>query len=155
MTTRQRGDAAEAAVLATCSAAELAVWLPWSQSGPCDLIVDSRTGALVRVQVKHGRVRDSCVVANCRTTDHGSGRRSCAGLVDLLAIHVPVLGDQLVVPIEIARAFEMRLRLAPTRNNQRRGVHYASDHRLQDWASWFARADLAATTQFPMSATAA
>ncbi len=144
MNTRQLGDAAEAAVLSALTDAGLAVWLPWSQFGPCDLMVETPRGAIVRVQVKSGRLRDGCVVSNCRSTDHGSGRQSYVGLVDVLAIHVPALRQQFVLPITEAQGFEVRLRREPTRNNQSLRVRYADDYRLEEWAQALRRAGEAA-----------
>lgn len=135
MNTRQRGDAAEAAVLSALTAAGLAVWLPWSQFGACDLMVETPGGQLVRVQVKCGRLRGRCVLANCRSTDHGAGRQSYVGLVDVLAIHVPELRAQFVVPVDEAQGFEVRLRLEATRNGQARRVRYAQDYSLEAWAA--------------------
>jgi len=134
MDPRTRGDAAEAVVLAALAEAGLAVWLPWSRSGPCDLLVESPAGRVVRVQVKCGRYRDGCVLSNSRSTDHGSGRRSYLGVVDVIAVHVPELRKQFVVPVELVQGFEVRLRVDPTRNGQVRRVRHARDHRLEDWA---------------------
>jgi len=133
--TRARGDEAEAAVLHAFTRHGLRVWLPWSRFGACDLLVEGAHGAFVRVQVKSGRVRDRCVIANTRSTDHGSGRLSYLGHVDVLAIHVAELNEQFVVPISEACGFDIRLRLSPTRNNQRARVRFARDYLLAEWAS--------------------
>lgn len=137
MTTRQRGDAAEAAILAGLTRAGLAVWTPWSSFGPCDLMVESPVGRVLRVQVKHGRVRDGCVIAKSRGTDHGRGRQTYIGVVDVLAIHAAELNTSYVVPVDLAPGFEIRLRLTPTRNGQRKRVIHAGDHLLEDWAARF------------------
>lgn len=113
MTTHQRGAAAEAAVLAGFTKAGLGVWTPWSQFGPRNLMVESPAGLTFRVQVKHERVRESRVIAECRGTDHGSDW-----------------------------AFEIRLRLEPARNGQRRRVNFASDFKLEDWAARFGAGEI-------------
>jgi len=146
MDTRSRGDIAEAAVLHALTRGGLAVWTPWSRFGACDLMVENNVGRIARVQVKSGRVREECVVSNCRSTDHGSGRKTYVGHVDFLVIHVPELEEQFVVPIEEACGFEVRLRLQPTRNNQRLRVRYARDYRLADWIEQFAAAASQALT---------
>ena len=139
MDTRAVGDAAEAAILNAFTQAGLLVWMPWSRFGPSDLMVETPDD-LFRVQVKSGRVRRGCVLANARSTDHGQGRRSYDGLIDIIAVHVPEIDRQFVVPVEQCN-FEIRLRLTPTLNSQAAGVRWAADHRLEDWA---ARALLAA-----------
>lgn len=138
MDTRARGDEAEAAALHAFTRHGLHVWLPWSRFGAYDLLVESGTGAFVRAQVKSGRVRDACVIANTRSTDHGSGRRSYLGRADILVIHAGAIDEQFVVPVTEACGFDIRLRLQPARNNQRVGVRHARDYRLADWAQRFA-----------------
>lgn len=133
MDTRSRGDTAEAAVLHALTRRGVAVWIPWSRFGACDLLAESRRGHIARLQVKSGRLRDGCVVSNCRSTDHGSGRKTYIGQVDVLAIHVPEPDEQFVVPVAEACGFEVRLRLTATRNNQRLRVRYARDYLLAAW----------------------
>ncbi len=115
----------------------LAVWLPWSRFGACDLLVENAAGAFVRAQVKSGRLRDGCVVANTRSTDHGRGRQPYLGRVDILVIHLARIDEQFVLPVEEACGFDVRLRLSRPRNNQRAGVRWARDYRLSDWAKRF------------------
>jgi len=124
----------------------LTAWLPWSRFGACDLLIENRFGRIARVQVKSGRVREGCVISNSRSTDHGSGRKSYVGHVDILAMHAPELGEQFVVPVREAAGFEVRLRLTPTRNNQRLRVRFARDYRLADWVARFADEPLHALT---------
>ena len=140
MDTRAVGDVAEAAVLHAFARVGLSVWLPWSRFGCADLIVENGAGRIVRVQVKSGRVRDGCVVANGRSTDHGSGRRSYLGRVEVVAVHVPALEQQFVVPVEEIPGYDIRLRLVEPLNNQRVGVRFAADFLLDDWAQGFAGA---------------
>jgi hypothetical protein len=136
--TRARGDEAEAAVLHAFTRHGLAVWLPWSRFGACDPMIENAARTLVRAQVKSGRIRESCVLANTRSTDHVSGRQTYLGLADILVIHVSRIGEQFVIPVSEACGFDVRLRLSPARNNQRVGVRFARDYRLDDWARRFA-----------------
>ena len=138
MDTIRRGNAAEAAVLSALVQAELHVYVPFGEGSPCDLIVE-RGEELARVQVKSGRVRKECVEFNTCSTDHGRGRLSSLGRADVFGVWVPEVDRVLIVPVgEVAR-YRGYLRLAPARNNQKRGVRYASDYAVEDWARSLAR----------------
>ena len=142
MDTRARGDTAEAAAVYAFRRCGLRIWLPQSRFGPCDLMLENSAGDIIRVQVKSGRVRKDCVLANTRSTDHGRGRQPYTDRVDILAIHAEDIGRQFVVPVPEATGFEVRLRLTATRNNQLAGVRFARDYRLEDWARRFAASGL-------------
>jgi hypothetical protein len=54
-------------------------------------------------------------------------------LADLFGVYFPP-GDQVyLVPIEGVAPFQGRLRLEPTRNNQKRGIRFASDFEIGTW----------------------
>lgn len=98
MDTRAVGDTAEAAILASLTAAGLDVYLPFGRFGPCDLAVETAEG-FVRVQVKSGRLHGACVEFNCVGTDHGRGAGPYQGRADVFAVHVQETGAQYVVPV--------------------------------------------------------
>lgn len=133
MDTRTAGDVAEAAVLHALTAAGLLVLTPFGRFGPYDLVAEVGPGRFVRVQVKSGRIRKGCVEFNCRGTDHGRGSGSYAGRADVFAVHVHETGGQYVVPVDEALASKMNLRITPPANNQRRGIRFADDYRLDAW----------------------
>jgi hypothetical protein len=129
--TRQRGDLAEAAVVHAFKAAGIAVLLPFGGFQAYDLVVDLPGGRLVRVQVKSGRVREGCVIFNCRSTDHGRGQRGYKGRADVFAVHATT--GVYVIDVAAATATVTALRLIPTRNAQRQRVRMAADHTLDAW----------------------
>lgn len=133
MDTRRVGDTAEAAILASLTAAGLDVYLPFGRFGPCDLAVETVTG-FVRVQVKSGRLRGGCVEFNCVGTDHGRGAGLYAGRADIFAVHVQATGQQYVVPVDEAMRTKMFLRLRPAANGQQRRIRWAQDYLLTTWA---------------------
>ena len=134
METIHRGNAAEAAVLAALAAADVPVLVPFGQGHGFDLaaIVPPRW-ALVRIQVKSGRVRRGCVEFNTCSTDHGNGRRDYTGRADVIAVHVPQLPQVLMVPVDECPPFRGFLRLEPPRNNQAKGVRFAATYNFDDW----------------------
>lgn len=144
--TRQRGDAAEAAVVGAFTRAGLLVLMPFGRFGPYDMVVDLPGAGLVRVQVKSGRVRGGCVVFNCCSTDHGRGRSDYVGKADVFAVHELSSDEVYVVPVAEATTRATALRLAPTRNAQRRRVRMAADFTLDQWlGDVLALTDAAAT----------
>ncbi len=73
------------------------------------------------------------MVFNSRTTDHGRGRQSYTGLADIFGVYFPPAGSVYLVPIGAVAGFAGRLRLAPTRNNQKRGIRFAADFEIDRW----------------------
>jgi hypothetical protein len=138
MDTIRRGNAAEAAVLTAFVRADLHVYVPFGEGSPCDLLVE-RGDELFRVQVKCGRVRRGASSSTRAARTTGAGRLSYVGRADVFGVHVPALDQVFVVPVGDVARYRGYLRLAPTRNNQQRGVRYAADYAVEDWARSLAR----------------
>jgi hypothetical protein len=139
MDTIRRGNAAEAAVLNAFIRADLHVFVPFGDGCPYDLVVECGT-ELVRVQVKCGRIRNECIEFNSSSTDHGRGQLSYEGRADVFGVHAHQLDRVYIVPVEGCARLRGYLRLVPTRNNQQRGVRYAGDYAVEDWARSLSRA---------------
>jgi hypothetical protein len=73
------------------------------------------------------------MVFNSRSTDHGKGRQPYSGLADIFGVYFPRTESVYLVPIDAVASFQGRLRLDPTRNNQRRGVRLAADFLFDRW----------------------
>jgi PD-(D/E)XK endonuclease len=138
VSTINRGNAAEAAVLNAFIRAGLMVYLPFGDGSPYDLLVDSGH-ALIKVQVKCGRIRDECIAFNSCGTDHGRGRMSYEGRADVFGVHAPQIDRVFIVPVEGCARFQARLRLTPPRNNQQRRIRFASDYAVESWAASLTR----------------
>jgi hypothetical protein len=128
-----RGNAAEAAVLQAFAGAGVTVLIPFGSGLSFDLGAGMPDGAVLRVQVKCGRVRNRCVVFNSASTDHGHGRLDYRGRADVLAVYVAALSRVFVVPVDDCPVCTGLLRLDPPRNNQRRGVRFADDYAFDRW----------------------
>jgi hypothetical protein len=128
-----RRDAAEAAVLQAFAGAGVSVLIPFGGGLSFDLGAVMPDGAVLRVQVKCGRVRNRCVVFNAASTDHGRGPLDYRGRADVLAVYVAALSRVLVVPVDDCPVYTGFLRLDPPRNNQRRGVRFADDYAFERW----------------------
>ncbi|MGD9735365.1 MAG: group I intron-associated PD-(D/E)XK endonuclease [Solirubrobacterales bacterium] len=127
-----RGNAAEAAILAAFVKRGYLALVPFGDGQPYDVGVDL-VGPLLRVQCKRAWSDRGCVVFNTHSTDHGNGRQSYVGRADLLGVYFPPLDAVYLVPIGAIRSVSGRLRLEPTRNNQRRGIRMAADYEIDCW----------------------
>lgn len=110
------------------------VLTPFGGGQPYDLAVHIAGTRFLRVQCKTAwPVARGCMAFNCRSTDHGRGRIPYDGLADLFGIHLPTRDAIYLVPIAAAPGHMGRLRLEPTKNNQRRGVRFAADFEFERW----------------------
>lgn len=73
------------------------------------------------------------MIFNSRTTDHGHGRASYEGLADIFGVYSPANQSVYLIPVKTMPGFKGRLRLEPTRNNQRKGVRFAADFAIERW----------------------
>jgi hypothetical protein len=128
-----RGNAAEGAVLHACINAGVGVLIPFGSGASFDLGAVVPGGAILRIQVKSGRVRNGTVLFNTASTDHGHGRLDYRGRADVLAVYVAALGRVFMVPVDDCPAYVCSLRLDPPRNNQRRRVRFAEDYAFERW----------------------
>jgi hypothetical protein len=131
MSTAVKGSTTEAAVLKEFAARGFGVFVPFGDGEPLDLVVHLGSGDFLRVQCKTARLTDGCVVFNGRSTDHGRGRLTYRGLADVFGAYLQATDTVYLVPVE--SHFAPRLRLTPTRNNQKRGIRFAADFEIDAW----------------------
>ena len=132
MGTAERGNGAEAAVLAAFVQRGFHVLIPFGDGQPYDLVVELGT-AMLRVQCKRAWPSKGCMHFNSHSTDHGNGRRRYRGLADIFGVYFPQNDDVYLVPVHEIEAAKGWLRLEPTRNNQKRRVRFASDYQIDRW----------------------
>lgn len=133
MSTIIRGNHAEAAVLHALTKAGIPVLVPLGDGLHFDLAGVTGDGAILRIQVKSGRVRKGCVEFNSCSTDHGHGRQHYRGRADAIAVHVSSLDRIYMVPVDDCPDYRGYLRLHTPRNHQRRGVRMAEDYTFENW----------------------
>ena len=105
------------------------VYRPLNDGTRYDLIIDI-DGRLLRVQCKWGSRRGDVISIHCcrsRRTATGHLKRAyTAGEVDAFGIYCAELDRCYLLPIDgFSGQKQIRLRLAPARNNQREGIHWA------------------------------
>jgi PD-(D/E)XK endonuclease len=133
--TLAKGNTAEAVILSAFVERGFNVLVPFGEGQPYDLVVHLPAGEFLRVQCKTAREAPGCVVFNSRMTDHGRGRLTYRGLADVFGVYAPFNFAIYLVPVVEITGFEGRLRLQPTRNNQRLRVRYAQDFILDRWTA--------------------
>jgi PD-(D/E)XK endonuclease len=125
MTTDQKGAIAELAIQLAATKLGIDVYLPVAEGGRYDMILDLDSG-LVRVQCKWASRYGDVVMARCcrcrRNRDGLVRRLYKRGEIDAFALYCLELDRSFFVPIAHAEGLqEIRLRLSPARNNQKRG----------------------------------
>jgi hypothetical protein len=133
LTTDQKGALAEQAIAFEAMKLGLGVFASLGDER-YDLIFDLRP-KLMRVQCKWGRCRGDVIVIathRCRRGREGLiRRRYLPGEIDAIAAYCPDTETCYLLPPELSvdRA-AVQLRLAPSRNNQHAGIHWARDYEL-------------------------
>ena len=132
MTTDQKGAVAELAIALAAVKLGIDVYRPVAEGGRYDLIFEIED-RLWRVQCKWAPRRGDVVIIRCY-----SSRRASAGLVrriyvpgeiDAFAAYCPQLNCCYFLPYPLFESrTEVALRVAPTRNNQKFGVNWASEY---------------------------
>jgi len=129
------GNMTEAMVLSAFAQRGFHVLIPFGDGHPYDLAVHLQGTEFLRVQCKTARPQGGCLIFNARSTDHGRGPQSYVGLADIFGVYFPPRQAVYLVPIKGVANFEGRLRLEPTRNNQRRGIRMAAEFEIDRWSA--------------------
>ena len=129
-----RGNAGEAAVLNALAQRDLHVLVPFGGGHPYDLVVAADDSSFLRIQCKTAWPRGGCLVFNTRSTDHGRGPLPYDGLADLFGVYFPPTQGVYLVPLGAVAPSEGRLRISPSRNNQKRRIRSAADFEIAQWS---------------------
>ena len=134
MKTATRGNAAEAQILAAFVVRGFDVLTPFGGGQPFDLVVHLGGSHFLRVQCKTAwLIARGCLAFHSRSTDHGRGRQPYLGLAELFAVYLAAHDSVFLVPVGMVPGHLGRLRLEPTKNNQRRGVRFAAEFEIDRW----------------------
>lgn len=136
--------------MAALALIEVDVLIPFGSGQPYDLGAVLPNGRFLRVQVKTGWLSRGCILFNAYGTDHGNGPRSYRGLAEIFAVFFPPDRSVYLLPVGTMGPGEGRLRLSPTKNNQRRGIRLAADYEMSRWTA----ERLAAVLEIPQRAGA-
>lgn len=142
LSTDQKGNVAEQALVLAATRLGLPVLRPTGEGARYDLVLDLGS-RLLRVQCKWARREGEVIVMRCQ-----SARRAREGLrsrsyttqeVDAFAAYCADNDECYLLPIElVAGRRQIQLRLTPPRNNQRGAIVWAREFKLSaiDWTSF-------------------
>ncbi len=128
----QKGSIAETAVIHEAVKLGIGVLKPVNDGLRYDLVLDIEE-RLVRVQVKWANRRADVIDVRCyssrRSADGFVRRAYSADEIDALAAYCPQLQRCYFLPVsEFDGQKAILLRLAPAKNNQERGIRWASEY---------------------------
>lgn len=131
MNTYEKGNVAEAAVLAAFVKRGWTVLVPFGGACRYDLVVDRGKG-LERVQVKSVKTRAGALqIPTCSVQpDRKTSRAYTEAEIDLLAAWWPEGGRLFLVPASELLTRQISLRLTPAANGQEVGIRHAADYEL-------------------------
>jgi hypothetical protein len=134
LSTTQKGDIAETAILAALTELGHPVSVPLAGATRYDCIVDLPAG-LTRVQIKHGRVTDDHVEASLKRTNpnHNEYKQSYykPDEIDAFAIHAPKIERSFWIPFDDAPKAKVRIRYRGQPDIDHPSVRWAADHALE------------------------
>ncbi len=140
-TKKQLGERSQAHITARLLDAGYNVLVPYGDSSRYDLVIEDAQGQFWRIQCKtawveggnEGYINFATTSLRSRSTNGKVqySRVGYTGQVEYFAIYSHELHKTYLIPAShIGNATRMRLRLAPSKNNQEKGVKWAKDYEL-------------------------
>lgn len=137
---KQLGKQSQAHILARLLELGYTVLIPYGDSSRYDLVIEDAEGHFWRIQCKtawveggdQGYIKFSTASLRSRQVEgriHYS-RKDYQGDVDYFAVYSHEMSKVYLIPIGKVSETRMSLRLAPSKNNQKKGVHFAEDYEL-------------------------
>ena len=127
------GEMSEAVCMTELLKKNIPVSLPWGDNQPYDMIMDYN-GKLYKLQCKTARTvieNETFLIPTCsiHSNMYNTYKSSYEGLIDFFISFYQ--NEIYLIPIEKATKSEFRMRLAPCKNNQTKGINFASDYKLE------------------------
>jgi hypothetical protein len=133
------GELSQAYIVARLIEIGYNVLVPYGDNLRYDLIIEDSEEKLQRVQCKTGWIEgDGAYIefATASTYYHtkagrtGHGRKDYQGQIEYFAVYCPAIRKIYLVPVDQVGKTSAMLRLLPTKNNQEKGVRWASDYEI-------------------------
>lgn len=124
-----KGSLSEGKILAALLAAGYKVSVPWGQNTRYDLIAD-KDDSLYRIQCKTAWLdKDKTFLTfNTQSCNATIIPKSYRGQIEFFAVYSPDLDKVYLLSVDDVGTVNCALRIKPTQNNQKKGVHFASDY---------------------------
>jgi hypothetical protein len=131
---KQKGDVAELKVACDLRDRGYRIAIPFGEESDYDLVID-RAGLLERVQVKYTESDGEVIEVRCNSCSLTNGKvkarkRYTVQSIDWLAVYDRTTDRCYYIPAEELGdgRYRLSLRLVPTRNSQRAGIHFAEEY---------------------------
>lgn len=128
MNTKNKGDLAELAVAKFLCSHQYAVSFPFGENTPYDLVVESPSFVLYRVQVRWATPKDGRLEVRLRAVSKNYSRTLDFSRIDVFAVYDGEVIYWVPVSLLEDRAATFTLRMDPSANNQKKRVHFAKDY---------------------------
>lgn len=132
MITKEKGNIGEAVILSEFVKRGIQCSLPFGDAARYDLIAEFN-GKLNKIQIKYcAQITEyNSIVCPCASsTNHTTNKHytTYENDVDYIACYIQPLDKSILIPIrEIGKQKSITIRIAPTSNNQQKGIHYLDD----------------------------
>jgi len=123
---KQRGYIAELAVAKYLTEFGFSVLLPYGENQRYDLVAE-QSGRFWRIQVKYSTPKDGALRVNCASSNNWSVKKYTADEIDLMAVYDAFTGEIYFLETTDLKNSNLKLRVAPTKNNQEKFIHYAGE----------------------------
>jgi hypothetical protein len=121
------GQVGEIAIMQRLARAGWQVLIPYGNSASYDLVAE-KLGRFVRLQVRTTHSEGGFVSVNCRIKNNRAHAQS--GQFDFLVVYELNSDTAFLIPeAEAIQRAVFHIRLSPTLNGQRRGIHPAEEYR--------------------------
>jgi hypothetical protein len=127
--TKSKGDLAEIQFIALLMRNGYKVSIPFGENGPYDVVTESPTGKLYRVQVRWCSWHSGRIDVRLRVVSKNYSRTIDMARIDTFAVYDGT--DFYIIPTEDLKhcTAVFSLRDAPPANNQKKNVTFASEYR--------------------------
>jgi Holliday junction resolvase-like predicted endonuclease len=126
--TKQKGDIAEAFVTFLLKKKGFNVLLPWGEDNRYDLVVEKK-GVFKRIQVKYVTPKNGVLEVSLRSSNNYKVIHYTPKDIDIIAAYSPQQEKVYFIPRDMINNKSLcKLRLAPTKNKQKKKVIMASEY---------------------------
>ena len=123
---KTKGDIAELAVAKKLIEKGWRVLFPYGENHRYDLVIE-KDNKFIKIQVKYTTPKNGVLEINCRSSNNWSVLHYSPEEIDIIAAYNPHDGEIYFIPVSEINRSVFKLRIAPTKNNQKLKIHFAKD----------------------------
>lgn len=131
MNSKTVGDISVAKILSYLVSKHYTVLIPFGDNNRYDLVIEDG-GKFIRIQCKTAWLKDNVIMFNaCSNNSFTSKKRRYDGEIDYFYIYSPDTDKIYCMKIDDIKTNIPSLRLLPPKNNQIKGIKFASDYEVK------------------------